>query len=213
MGQVLYIGQHTYFHQCYSLYYLGVGSGPTINDADWTICPSEIVELQNYGLKILKCLAMDHSLCYKIGETQGFLTILVDLFEVRYRTQIPNDPKSPYRKTIKNSLQLLQLLSGATGRSGKLLRPLITNVVSTIPHVRDILEHREKFGELQRFAVDILTNLALDETSRETIGSTGGVLKNLMALLVQQGMPSHSNIGYERSTPSKVCYFITTSHA
>jgi hypothetical protein len=171
------------------------------------------VELQNYGLKILKCLAMDHSLCYKIGETQGLLTILVDLIEVRYRTQIPNGPKSPYRKTIKKSLQLLQLLSGATGRSGKLLRPLITNVVSTIPHVRDILAHREKFGELQRFAVDILTNLALDETSRGTIGSTGGVLKNLMALLVQQGMPSHSNIGYERSTSSKVCYFITTSHA
>jgi hypothetical protein len=77
LGQVSYIGQHTYFHQCYSLYYLGVGSGPTINDADWTICLSEIVERQNYGLKILKCLAMDHSLCYKIGETQGFLTSLL----------------------------------------------------------------------------------------------------------------------------------------
>lgn len=110
-------------------------------------------------------------------------------------------------------MQLLQLLSGATGRSGKLLRPLITNVVSTIPHVQNILAHREKFGELQRFAVDIFTNLALDETSCGTIGNIGGVLKDLMALLVQQGMSFHSNILYERSTSSKVCYFITTSHA
>lgn len=71
-----------------------------MNDVDWTIPPLEIVELQIYGLKILKCLAMDHSLCYKIGETHGLLTILVGLIEVRYHTQIPSDLKSPYWKTI-----------------------------------------------------------------------------------------------------------------
>ncbi|CAK9877803.1 unnamed protein product [Sphagnum jensenii] len=151
----------------------------------YSITPSaDRVELQTYGLGILKSLASNHALCLKIGETRGLLPILVDNIEVHYRImRIPADLKNPYRKTIKRSLQLLEMLTGTTGYSGKVLRPAIASVVSTIPHVRDILEWKERFGDFQRFAVEILTNLALDESACETIGSTGGVIKILMALL------------------------------
>ncbi|CAK9228390.1 unnamed protein product [Sphagnum troendelagicum] len=151
----------------------------------YCITPSaDIVELQTYGLGILKSLASNHALCLKIGETRGLLPILVDNIEVHYRImRIPADLKNQYHKTIKRSLQLLEMLTGTTGYSGKVLRPAIASVVSTIPHVRDILEYKERFGDFQRFAVEILTNLALDESARETIGSTGGVIKTLMALL------------------------------
>ncbi|CAM6047969.1 unnamed protein product, partial [Sphagnum compactum] len=146
--------------------------------------PAEVVELQTYGLGILISLATDHALCLKIGETRGLLPILVDNIEVQNRIKrIPADLKDPYRKTIRKSLQLLKMLTGTTGDSGKVLRPAIASVVSIIPHVRDILEYKERFGDFQRFAVEILTNLALDESARETIGSTGGVIKTLMALL------------------------------
>ncbi|CAM6021868.1 unnamed protein product [Sphagnum balticum] len=154
------------------------------NDYEGKAPHSEVVELQTYGLGILKSLASDHALCLKIGETRGLLPILVDNIEVHYRIRrIPADLKNPYRRTIRKSLQLLKMLTGTTGYSGKQLRPAIANVVSTIPHVRDILEYKERFGDFQRFAVEILTNLALDESARETIGSTGGVIKTLMALL------------------------------
>ncbi len=156
--------------------------------------PAEVVELQTHGLGILKSLATDHALCLKIGETRGLLPILVDNIEVHYH-QIPHDLKNPYRQTIRKSLELLKLLTGTTGYSGEVLRPAIASVVSTIPHVRDILQNKERFGDFQRFAVEILTNLALDESARETIGSTGGVIKTLMALLARRKVSFRMSLG------------------
>jgi hypothetical protein len=163
--------------------------------------PPGVVELQTYGLGILKSLASNHALCLKIGETRGLLPILVDNIEVHYRIKrIPADSKNPYRKTIRKSLQLLKMLTGTTGYSGKVLRPAIASVVSTIPHVRDILEYKERFGDFQRFAVEILTNLALDESARETIGSTGGVIKTLMALLAGRKVSFRLSLGADQVT-------------
>jgi hypothetical protein len=161
------------------------------------ITPSaEVVELQTYGLGILKSLASNHALCLKIGETRGLLPILVDNIEVHSRLRrIPADLKNPYRRTIRKSLQLLEVLTGTTGYSGKQLRPAIASVVSIIPHVRDILQYKDRFGDFQRFAVEILTNLALDESARETIGSTGGVIKTLMALLAGRKVSFRLSLG------------------
>jgi hypothetical protein len=165
--------------------------------SQYSITPSaDRVELQTYGLGILKSLASNHALCLKIGETRGLLPILVDNIEVHYHImRIPADLKNQYRKTIRKSLQLLEMLTGTTGYSGKVLRPAIASVVSTIPHVRDILEYKDRFGDFQRFAVEILTNLALDESARETIGSTGGVIKTLMALLAGRNVSFRLSLG------------------
>ncbi len=158
--------------------------------------PAEVVELQTYGLGILKSLASNHALCLKIGETRGLLPILVDIIQVHYRIdRIPADLKNLYRKTIRRSLQLLMMLAGTTGYSGKVLRPAIASVTSTIPLLRDILGYKERFGDFQRFAVEILTNLALDESARETIGGTGGVIKILMELLAARKVSSQSSLG------------------
>jgi hypothetical protein len=158
--------------------------------------PAEVVELQTYGLGILKSLASNHALCLKIGETRGLLPILVDNIEVHSRLRrIPADLKNPYRRTIRKSLQLLKVLTGTTGYSGRQLRPAIASVVSIIPHVRDILQYKDRFGDFQRFAVEILTNLALDESARETIGSTGGVIKTLMALLAERKVSFRLSLG------------------
>jgi hypothetical protein len=153
-----------------------------------SIPPAEVVELQTYGLGILKSLATDHALCLKIGETRGLLPILVD------NMRIPADLKNPYCKTVRKNLQLLKMLTGTTGYSGTVLRPAIASVVSTIPHVRDLLQE-ERSGDFQQFAVEILTNLAQDESARETIGSTGGVIKTLMELLAARKVSSQLSLG------------------
>lgn len=151
-----------------------------------TIQPLKINILRNYGLSILKSLALDHANCRRIGETRGLLAKLVDFIDI-HRPWI-RTPEGA--KTIRQSLQLLNLLASTAGNSGSILRPAITNVVSAIPHLRDILHSRvtKTSKDLHELAVDVLKHLALDETSRKVIGSTGGVISNLMLLFTRRSL-------------------------
>lgn len=93
-------------------------------------------------------------------------------------------------KTVRQSLQLLGMLASTTGRSGSILRPAIANVVSAIPHLRDNLHTpaRGMSKDLHEQAVDVLKSLALDKHSQEVIGSTGGVISNLMLLFTRRSL-------------------------
>lgn len=147
-----------------------------------------MILLHTYGLGILKSLALDHANCLRIGETRGLIAKLVDFINVIHRQ---GGRPAEGSKTIRQSLQLLNVLASTTGTSGSILRPAIVNVVSAIPHLRDILHYQvtklSKDSHVEN-AVDVLKHLALDKHSREVIGSTGGVISNLMLLFTRRSL-------------------------
>lgn len=134
------------------------------------------------GLRILKQLAKDPLNCAKIGTTRGLLTRLVSFIDTN-QEMLRNAQEPEERISIvKKSLELLNMLAGATGLSGKMLREEIARVVYTISNLRNILEYGEAHMMLQELAANILSSLAMDEEVRETIGRTGGILRNLWGL-------------------------------
>ncbi|KAJ7544974.1 hypothetical protein O6H91_09G101200 [Diphasiastrum complanatum] len=144
-------------------------------------------ELKLLGLRILKNLAEEYTNRPRIGGIHGLLPMIVSYIEVENRPEIsPEDDQIDINILIK-SLQVLRLLSTATGLSGKALREIIAEAVFLLGYLRDILN----FGGsedlepiLQEYAVDILTSLALDETLKENIGRTGGIISSLLTLLL-----------------------------
>jgi len=60
--------------------------------------------------------------------------------------------------------------------------------VFTVSNVREVLQQQDEKGvsELHRLAIEILTNLAMDEEAREMIGGTGGVLSTLVAMFLPE---------------------------
>lgn len=137
-------------------------------------------------LSILKNIAQDHANCRRIGETRGLLAKLVDIINIHRQ----EDRTAGDFKTIRQSLKLLNVLASTTGNSGSILRPAIVKVVSAISHLRDILhcEATDLSRDLHETAVDVLKHLALDQHSREVIGSTGGVISNLMLLYTRRSL-------------------------
>ncbi|MBA0664617.1 hypothetical protein Goklo_004585 [Gossypium klotzschianum] len=145
------------------------------------------------GLLILKKLACDHDNCGKIGNTRGLLPKIIDFTHAGEKLLRDKNVAPSQVLTVKRSLQLVQLLASTTGATGKHLRKEISEVVFTISNIRDILRHGEKRPTLQKLSIEILTNLALEEEARERIGGTGGVLKELFTIFLNQGMPEHQN--------------------
>lgn len=179
------------------------------------LIPKAAIELRTYGLGILKCLASDHTYSRRIGEVRGLLPILVGFLDIR--RYFKEDPKS-----IRQSLEILSILASTTGGSGTILRPAITNVVSAIPRLRDILHHQDgdvvERQKLQGFAVDVLNKLALDTDSRKVIGCTGGVIANLVLLFTHSHRSSPPASGDQATSAAidderakKVCHMINVS--
>eukprot|EP00253_Pinus_taeda_P007039 PITA_07039 len=133
------------------------------------------------GLRILKSLAKDHVNCAKIGGSKELLPKIIGLAEIN-----PNTPESEI-KTVKLALQLVRMLASSTGFTGKILKKEICEIVFAISNLRDILEYREiSTPALQILAIDTLTSLALDDAGRESIGSTGGALRDLFSMFFME---------------------------
>eukprot|EP00253_Pinus_taeda_P007930 PITA_07930 len=129
------------------------------------------------GLRTLKNLARDQDNCAKIGSSKDLLPKIIGLTEIN-----PNTPEFEI-KIVKLALQLLRMLASSTGLTGKILRKEIREIVFSVSNLRDILQYKETSRDgLQILAIDTLTNLALDDEGRESIGSTGGVLRNLFSV-------------------------------
>ncbi|OMO55046.1 Armadillo [Corchorus capsularis] len=138
------------------------------------------------GLLILKKLARDHDNCGKIGNTRGLLPKIID-FTHAGETLLRDENVAPSQiLTVKRSLQVVKMLASTTGATGKHLRKEISEVVFTISNIRDILRHGQKHPVLQKLSIEILTNLALEEEATERIGGTGGVLKELLNIFLNQ---------------------------
>ncbi|XVF64993.1 hypothetical protein PTKIN_Ptkin09bG0211100 [Pterospermum kingtungense] len=145
------------------------------------------------GLLILKKLACDHDNCGKIGNTRGLLPKIIDFTHAGEKLLRDDNVAPSQILTVKRSLQVVKMLASTTGATGKHLRREISEVVFTISYIRDILRYGEKHPRLQKLSIEILTNLALEEEATERIGGTGGVLKELLNIFLDQGIPEHQN--------------------
>ena len=96
-------------------------------------------------------------------------------------------------KAVKQSLRVVKRLASTTGTTGKLLRRELSDIVFTVSNIREVLQQQQQqqqdekdVSELHRLAIAILTNLAMDEEARETIGATGGVVSTLVAMFLPE---------------------------
>ncbi|XP_056161575.1 uncharacterized protein LOC130135821 [Syzygium oleosum] len=139
------------------------------------------------GLLILKKLARDHDNCGKIGNTRGLLPKIIDLTHADERILRDATAASSQVLTMKRSLQVVRMLASTAGATGKQLRREISEIVFAIGNVREILRHGERYPEMQRLGIEILTSLALEEDTTERIGGTGGVLRELLRIFLSGG--------------------------
>ena len=64
----------------------------------------------------------------------------------------------------------------------------------TASNIREILQYAENHLMLQKLGIEVLTSLAMDEGAREKIGSTGGLIKELLRLFFREGCATHQEI-------------------
>ncbi|XP_020273442.1 uncharacterized protein LOC109848388 isoform X1 [Asparagus officinalis] len=145
------------------------------------------------GLMILKKLARDHDNCWKIGNARGLMPKIID-FTSTTENLLRNDlaPESQI-KIVKRSLKLIKILASTTGQTGKMLRKEISDIVFTVSNIREILQYGESHMVLQMLGIEILSNLAMDEDARESIGSTGGVIRLLLSIFFMPRLTEKQN--------------------
>lgn len=145
------------------------------------------------GLLILKKLAHDHDNCGKIGNTRGLLPKIIDFTHAGERLLKGNFASDSLIMLVKRSLQLVKMLVSTSGNTGEILRHEISENVFTISYIRGILQYGENHTVLQQLGIEILTSLALDEDAKEKIGSTGGIIKELLCIFFKQGLPENQD--------------------
>ncbi|XP_042476715.1 uncharacterized protein LOC122058215 [Macadamia integrifolia] len=146
----------------------------------------EFSTFSQLGLAILKKLARDHDNCEKIGNTRGLLLKIVD-FTHTGEALLRNSHETDNRiLAVKRSLKVLKLLARTSGSVGKHLRQEIVEIVFTVSNIREILRYGENYPQFQQLGIEILTSLAFDIEARESIGSTGGIIKQLFRIFFQE---------------------------
>ncbi|XP_043720952.1 uncharacterized protein LOC122668454 [Telopea speciosissima] len=141
------------------------------------------------GLTILKKLARDNDNCEKIGNTRGLLPKIIDFTHTGERLLKNSHDRDNRILAVKRSLQALKLLARTSGTVGKQLRQEIMEIVFTVSNIREILKHGEAYPMLQNLGIEILTSLAFEEEAREKIGSTGGIIKELLRIFFLERNP------------------------
>lgn len=157
-----------------------------------SINKSNLWTLNNLGLLILKRLARDHDNCGKIGKTKGLLSKIIDFTYADKRLLEDSNVAvaEPYKiLAVKRSLKLLKKLVSTTGATGKNLRMITSGIVFTVSNIRETLHHGKSQPDLQKLGAEILTFLAFDEGATEKIGGTGGVLKGLLCIFLNNEIP------------------------
>ncbi|CAN8324459.1 unnamed protein product [Cochlearia groenlandica] len=172
-----------------------------------SINQTELWTLNNLGLLILKRLARDHENCGKIGKTKGLLSKIIDFTYADKRLlKDTNVAVSESNKilALKRSLKLLKKLVSTTGATGKNLRRDISGIVFTVSNIRETLRHGRTRPELQKLGAEILTFLALDEGATEKIGGTGGVLKGLLCIFLEDEIQENNTSGVRVSVGESI---------
>ncbi|KAJ3698078.1 hypothetical protein LUZ61_001783 [Rhynchospora tenuis] len=105
------------------------------------------------GLRIIKKLARDHANADAIGI-----------------------------RIVQESLNVLRELVGTVGHTGRKLRNEISDNIFLLANLRKLLIHGMLHPNLQTVAIEILMDLAMDEVAAEKIGSTGGIIPQLLLM-------------------------------
>jgi hypothetical protein len=151
---------------------------------------ADLDELNLLGLSILNKLARDHDNCDKIGKTRGLLDRIISYSGILANGPATGPPTDMRLKAVKQSLRVVKRLASTTGTTGKMLRRELSDIVFTVSNVREVLQQQQEdekdVSELHRLAIEILTNLAMDEEAREMIGATGSVVSTLVAMFLPQ---------------------------
>ncbi|XP_077218765.1 uncharacterized protein LOC143852967 [Tasmannia lanceolata] len=177
-----------------SLLYTGRGPGVGVGEMYQknVVADQESYEYSAFnilGLLILEELANDSDNCGKIGTTRGLLPKIIDFTHAGEWLLRGNSVAESQITAVEQSMQLVKMLASALGSTGKILRREISEIVFTISNIREILQYGEKYPILQQLGIEILTSLALDEDATESIGGTGGVLKELLRIFLNDGLP------------------------
>lgn len=168
---------------------------------------SDLWTFNNLGLLILKRLARDHDNCGKIGKTKGLLSKIIDFTYADKRLlKNPNVAVAESNKilAVKRSLKLLRRLVNTTGATGRSLRSNISGIVFIVSNIRETLRHGKKRPDLQKLGAEILTFLALDEGATEKIGGTGGVLKGLLCIFLNDEIVENETSGVRVSAGESI---------
>lgn len=149
------------------------------------------------GLLILKKLAKDDDNCFKIGNTRGLLARIVDFTRAKQGLLRNEHALESQIRAVTRALQVVKMLVRATGGTGKMLRQEISEIVFTVSNIREILQCGERHTELQKLAIETLTGLAMDETAKERIASTGGIVKLLFAIFFKPEFVYENSVSAE----------------
>jgi hypothetical protein len=83
---------------------------------------------------------------------------------------------------VKHALKVVKMLVSTTGNTGKALRESVAENVFTVSNLRDILQYGQQHRELQKLATDVLTGLTMDDSGKEAVVATGGVVELLLSI-------------------------------
>ncbi|KAJ4954763.1 hypothetical protein NE237_011546 [Protea cynaroides] len=145
------------------------------------------------GLIILKNLAYDRGNCAKIGNTRGLLPQIIKFTHPGEWLDRDNVEGDSRLLAVEEALQVLMLLTNTAGTVGMHLREEIVEIVVTISNIREILKYGQKYPNLQYRGIKILINLTSDVKATETIGRTGGIIKELFQIFFQERNPENQN--------------------
>ncbi|KAJ4954395.1 hypothetical protein NE237_011178 [Protea cynaroides] len=169
-------------------------SGETLESESVNSRENEFSAFNQLGLSILKKLASDHDNCEKIGNTRGLLPKIIDFSRTGERLLRNSHDKDSRIMAAKKSLQVLKLLARTSGTAGKHLRQDIVEIVFTVTNIREILKYGEKYPILQTLGIEILISLTFEVEATERIGSTGGIIKELLRIFFQEQIPRDQNL-------------------
>ncbi|KAH7676929.1 Armadillo-like helical-containing protein [Dioscorea alata] len=161
------------------------------------------------GLLILKKLANDHENCWRIGNTRGLLAKIIDFTSTGERLLRNDHVTESQIKAVKRSLQVAKKLVSTTGETGKMLRREISNIVFIVSNIRDILEYGENHMLLQMQGIEILTSLAMDQDTREKIGSTGGIIRLLLSIFFKPSLQNSKRVLKEKGVVDQLVDLLT----
>ncbi|KAJ7544979.1 hypothetical protein O6H91_09G101400 [Diphasiastrum complanatum] len=169
-------------------------------------------EIKLLALRILKNLAEEDTNRVQIGGIHGLLLRIVSFIEVENIEELSHEDQLEFDIIIE-SLQILRLLSTARGLSGKALREIIAQAVFLLGNLRNILNIEVSHPILQEHAVDIIASLALDETLKEHIGRTGGILRSLLTHFLQQKPDGDGRTRALRVTAGEALKLLVVQHS
>ncbi|KAF8728753.1 hypothetical protein HU200_018031 [Digitaria exilis] len=145
------------------------------------------------GLRILKKLARDQDNCGKIENARGLLSKIIDFTKTLPNLLQNRHASDSQVRAVKHALQVVKRLVSTTGNTGEALRRGVAANVFAVCSLRGILRYGQLHRELQKLAIDVLAALAMDDTGKEAIMATGGLVKLLLSTFA--GVEEEGEIG------------------